>query len=221
MPTGRLKWKTGAKQHRRPAGRRCSQEFSGSEPELWAQADAQVVMRAIVEKDVVADFRAHSDRSGKGFQTASRIEGELGCATAQAYGGDKAGGCALASHIEVLKSNFARQKQAQRTRARLKLRTEQPVQNTHFILNGGNGEAVVETIAVISPEVVAHFCFQLYAGVNIERRPSAHTDVIDGGTGVGKAEIFGEDANLHVIAAPALLRQQNWSGEEKRCKNKS
>src|SRR5215469_10143135 len=118
-------------------------------------------MCAIVEKDIVADFRAQADRSGKGFDTAARVQGEIGCPNAQAYLVDEAGGRTLARHIEVLKSNLTGQKKAERTSARLKLRTEEPVQDTQVAPNVGNGYAVCESTGVIPPEVVAHFRFEL------------------------------------------------------------
>src|ERR1700722_19370361 len=50
---------------------------TGLEAELWAEGDPQIVVSAVVEVDVVADFGANADRSGESFESSAGIDGEV------------------------------------------------------------------------------------------------------------------------------------------------
>ena len=52
----------------------------GLKTELWAEADSQVVVHAVVEENVIADFGAKSDWADETFDASARIEREIGCA---------------------------------------------------------------------------------------------------------------------------------------------
>src|SRR6516164_3285809 len=91
------------------------------EPELRTEADAHVVVYAAVEEDVISNFGSHADRSRESFNSATRVHGKVGRATAQADCGRKPGRSALISHREVFKSNFSGQEHAKGTGAGLEL----------------------------------------------------------------------------------------------------
>src|SRR5579864_4368116 len=44
------------------------------EPELRAKCDPQVVVRSTVEVDVIANFGANADGTGKGFDSAAGVD---------------------------------------------------------------------------------------------------------------------------------------------------
>ena len=52
---------------------------SDLETKLGAEAYPQVIVHAIVEENVVADFGAKADRTDKAFDTSTRIEREICC----------------------------------------------------------------------------------------------------------------------------------------------
>ena len=58
-------------------------------------------MHAIVEEDVVADFGANPNGSGKGFDSTTGIEGEIGGAASQSDRVGEAGGCSLVGDGEI------------------------------------------------------------------------------------------------------------------------
>jgi len=178
-------------------------------------------VRTIVEKDIVADFCANADGSGKRFNAAARVQREIGRAGIQAYGTGKAGCDAPIRYREILESDLSSQEQTDGPRACRELGTEQAVQYALVAGYGCRRYTVAESGGVIPPEVVAHFCFKLHTGANVECRAAAEAYVIDARTGVAEAEVFGENADFRVICTLALLRQQHRRSEEERCKNKS
>ena len=181
-------------------GRRLgTQAYSGSEPELWTEADAHVVVDSVVEEDVVTDFRADTDGAGKALDTSAGIHREVRCSASQTHCRLESGWGTLVRYGEILEAYFAGHEDPERTRARLEFRTKQSVQRAKSALHRSRGDAIAEGAGVVSLEVVAHFPFDLDAGADIECRSSAKADVVAGGSGVTEAEIFGKDADFRVI----------------------
>ena len=77
------------------------------ESELRTKTDSQIVVHSVVEEDVVTNFGAHSDRSGKGLDAASRIQSEIGRAGSQSYSVGESGRRAGIGDRKVFKSYFA------------------------------------------------------------------------------------------------------------------
>ena len=53
--------------------------WSVLEPQLRTKGNSQVVVSAAMEIDIVANLSAKANRSSKGFNTAARIDREVGC----------------------------------------------------------------------------------------------------------------------------------------------
>src|SRR5579871_3542620 len=84
------------------------------ETELRAEADSQIVVHAVVEENVVADFGAKSDWSDETFDASARIESK-GCeAAAQAHCVVKTRRCSCVGHCEILEAHFAGHKETER-----------------------------------------------------------------------------------------------------------
>src|SRR5579872_2467836 len=170
-----------------------------SEAELRTETDAQVVMHTIVEEDVVADFGANTDWSGKGFEATAWIESEIGSAASQSDCIGEAGWCSCVGHGEILESGLTGHEDAERTGTGLKLGSEKSVQGAQVALHVCGRDAVAEGAGVVSFEVIAHFGLDLNARVNVEGGAPTKANVVSRRAGISEAEIFGEDSDLGVI----------------------
>ena len=102
-------------------------DFAVLEPELRTKRYPQVIMSAVIEKDIIANFCPHSDRTGKGFNTAAGIEREIRRAIRQPNLVDETRRGILIVDAEIIKSNFAGDEKANGPRACLEFRTEKSV----------------------------------------------------------------------------------------------
>jgi hypothetical protein len=76
------------------------------EAELRSQADSHIIVRAVNEVDVIADFGSNSDRAGQCFETSARTDCELRAAICKAHGVRKACASILIGDAEILESNL-------------------------------------------------------------------------------------------------------------------
>jgi len=194
------------------------QECVRLEPELRSKGDAHVVVHTVVEEDVIADFSANTDGSGEGFDTATRIDSEIGRTAGETHRRGKARRRALVGHSEVLESDLTRQKYTECSRSSLKFRTEQSVQGAQAALHRCRCHTIAERAGVVTLEVVPHFSFQLNIRVNVECCAPTKTDVVAVRARIAKAKVFREDANLGMIRTNTFLRRGDHRRGEEECR---
>src|SRR4029077_11675242 len=95
------------------------------EAELRPQGRPQVVVAAVAEIDVVADFSPDPDRSGESFASNAGINGEIGFPVGSANRADGALSGNLRVYTKVVESNLAADKHAEWSRPGLELRSEE------------------------------------------------------------------------------------------------
>ena len=177
------------------------------EAKLWSQANSQIIVRAVQEVDVIADFGSNPDRAGKSFEASARIDCELRAAICEAHGIRKAGGGILIGDAEIIESNFARHEHAEWTRAGLELRSKKAVQRAETRCHRFRRDTVAEGLGIASLEIISHLRFNLNAGVNVESGSATNSQEILRWRGVTEPEIIGEGSDLDVIGR--LLREQS------------
>src|SRR5258708_3419529 len=126
-------------------------------------------MSAMIEIDIVAHFRAKSDRSSKCLNSSARIDRKECRPVGQAHSVNEAGSRVLVANAEVIESNFTDDEDAEGPGAGLELRAEKPMQSSEVRVHQLGGHAIGERIGKAPLEVVSHFRFQLDAGMKVER----------------------------------------------------
>src|SRR5579871_5574883 len=96
-------------------GRQLDSTLRLLEAELRTKGDPQIVVRATVEKDVIARFETQADGSGKSFDSGARVQREVGGSVGEAYGVHEAGRRVQVADAEVVKANFAGHEHSKRT----------------------------------------------------------------------------------------------------------
>src|SRR5579863_10520114 len=187
------------------------------EAELRTYRNAQIVMRSVVEENVVARFQTHSDRSGECFHAATRVERKIRRPVSQSHAIGEACGSVDIRHAEIVEADFAGYEQSDRSGTGLKFRSEETVQRAQARRHIGRRQTIAERAGIVAFEVVRHFRFHLDIGRNAEGRAPAQSDEISRRTRIGQAVIVRESTNFDVIHRTTFLRDEHRRGEEKGC----
>src|ERR1700733_1436872 len=84
-----------------------SRPATALEAELRTKRRPQIVVRTAVEKDVIPNFNAQSNRARVCFPAAARIESEMRCAGRQANAVCEARRRSRIAHAEIIESDLA------------------------------------------------------------------------------------------------------------------
>jgi hypothetical protein len=213
VPRGLVMRESSQKKIWRPGGR-LDGRVRGLETELRSEADPQIVMNAVVEKDIVSDFGAKPDRSGKSFDTSARIDREIRV-RAQAYGVHESRGRALVRNAEILEPDLAGHEEPKRSGTGLQLGTEESVEGPEPGGDVGRGDAIVESRRVIAFEVVGHFGFDLGVSRHTDGGPATDSEEVGGvRTWIGEAKVIRKRARLKMVLAMILRHERRSRGQQ-------
>ena len=93
----------------------------------------QVVVGAVQEVDIVANFGAHANRTGKSLKAASWVHRKLRAAIAESDRVGKSCGRVVVGDAEIFKSDFSGHKDTEGPRSRLEFRTKKPCSVRSFV----------------------------------------------------------------------------------------
>ena len=176
------------------------------EPEDRTEGYAQVVVRAVVEVDFVAEFKAQSQRAEAGLRSCSRIHGRVqaGGANAEERALKRGKREEAWAEAEIDKAGFQRDERAQPTLRGPEGRPEQAMRDTDGRASDGSNVAIGNVgvrLLEVDPIVVREFAFDHHFAMNAVAEASAEPEIA--GTGLGNAEVIEKYAGLD-----ALLGQQ-------------
>lgn len=171
------------------------------EPNVRTEGEAQIVMRAAVEIDLVTNVKAQANRSNVPVQSASGIENRIDAAGAKALHGTgeriESGGAIVKEEDEPAALNG--QKRAQAAVAKREFGSEHAMKDAEIRTRqcdgarAGIGESLGEDLV----EVVSGFRFELDAIKDSKTEAGAEAGEVGGGLGCPK--IIGKDAGFDVV----------------------
>src|SRR6185369_1805123 len=177
--------------------RRCNSRLeSESRPEGYFE----VIMRAVIEVDLVTGLKTQSDGTPESFDSAAGVHGETGVPGLNAAQGSyEPCGSVLIGDAEINKAEFASDIGSKRSRAGLEFRSKQPGQGTQGRVYKLSRGAVREDAGEVPLEIVGHLGFQLNVGMYVERGAPAHADEVDMRVRGAEVQIIGEDPYFDMI----------------------
>jgi hypothetical protein len=172
-----------------------------SEAKNRAERDAQIVVRAVVEIDFVADVEAQADRPEMTLQSSARIEHTVDVVGAEAVDAteesSESGGSGFDTEID--EATFQRDKWLDGVMTDVNFGAKFSVENAQMgarkrdRTGAGIGEPFRERLV----EVVARLSFQLYFLINLKTGQGADaTEIV---VGLRQAEIVGKNTQFHVV----------------------
>jgi len=183
------------------------------EAELRSEAHPQVVVGAVIEENIVANFCTNTDGPGKHFKSSARIHREVGRSVGEADRVGEAGRGILVRNAEIVESDLARDENTEGTGSSLKLRAKETMQSAELRVYQLRAHAIAKGIAVVAFEVIRHFGFQLHAGANVDGRPSSQTDEVSNGRCIRKPKVVCKCSDLNVIGM--ILRHHHRRSHKK------
>jgi len=97
------------------------------ETELRSESDSQVIVSAIPEVDVIANFGTQANRPTKNLDASPRIYGKPRGAGVETYHTLETGSRVVVGNAEIIESNFSRDKNTDRASSSLKFRAKKSV----------------------------------------------------------------------------------------------
>jgi hypothetical protein len=192
--------KLGAAASRGPSNYYCY----GLETDDRSDGDAQIVVRAVVEIDLIADVEPQSDYSPMRFDAAPRIH--RGVPVRPAKGGNRTGECVKRRRsrvkAEVHEAALNRQEQTDRSVTRLNRRPKQAIQSAKPRPLRSKAATCTsrtcETLCEYLIKVVAHFCFESEVTIRINGDSSAEACKACV-TGFSQPQVIHKSSHLAVV----------------------
>jgi len=168
---------------------------------------------AVIEENVVANFGANPDWTGKCLKSSTWIHRELSRSVGEANSVCEAGGRILVIDAEIVESDFASDENAEGTGSGLELRPKKAMQRTELRIYQLRAHSVAEGAGVVAFEVIRHFGLELYVTVHVDGSPSSQTYEVSNRRGIAESKVVCKCTNLDVIGM-ILCHHQGCRGKK-------